>query len=386
MEFIAKKYKNLKVSALVSSSDDVNNSENIIDLSLGDHDINTDERIMESASCSKYIKHTRYTHPLGDEIFRNEIINYNKNMYSINIEQDQIMATVGAGHGLYVGLKCIIDNEDEVIVIGPYYPAYMDQLQGTNAKCVIIDTKFENNYIPSIEGIKAKINKNTKAIIINSPSNPTGAIYSKKLLEDIYKLSVENNFMILSDEVYTTFIYGENKFTSMLEIDKNLTNTAVFKTMSKDYAMTGWRIGYMIGSRQLISVARYVNDGITYSAPTICQNGAIEALKLGNKVTDKLRDIYEERINYAYERIENIDNLVANKPQGGIYLFVDVSKTNLNGSEFTEALLKNDILVLPGEIFGDNYKNYIRITCNKDVEILEQVFNKIENICNCFIS
>lgn len=382
MNFIANDFKSLNMGAMTSASDDAASSENIIDLSIGDHNIMTDKRIMEAAFTNKYIKHTMYTHPLGDEIFRKEIIDFFKNKYNSTISKDEIMATVGAGHGLYLALKSIINQGDEVILIAPYYPAYIDQLNLVKVKVVEVNTNVEDGYIPNIEDIKSKITKNTKAIIINSPCNPTGAIYPKSILKELYKLSIDYNFMILSDEIYTTFVYGKEKFVSMLEVDKNLTNIAIFKTMSKDYAMTGWRIGYIIANEKIINVCRVINDGITYSAPTICQNGAIEALKLSDEIGENLKNIYSERINYVYKRLSKIDKLEISKPKGSIYLFIDVSKMNLDGSQFTQRLLKEKILVLPGKIFGIEYKNYVRLTCNKSLEILENAVDIIEKVCS----
>lgn len=381
MDFIANDFKSLNIGAMTSASDDASLSENIIDLSLGDHDINTDKRVMESACNNKYIKHTMYTHPLGDELFRNEIIDFCKNKYKNTLNKNQIMATVGAGHGLYLALKSIINKNDEIILIAPYYPAYIDQINLVKAKLVEVNTKQEDGYIPSIEDIELKINKNTKAIIINSPCNPTGSIYPKTLLEEIYKLSRKYNFMILSDEIYTTFVYGKNKFVSMLEVDKKLTNTAIFRSMSKDYAMTGWRIGFIIADKKLINVCRVINDAITYSAPTIGQNGSIEAVKLSDEIGSNLNDIYRKRVNYVYNRLSNIEKLRVIKPQGGIYLFVDVTKTNLDGNKLTKILVENKVLVLPGEIFGTEYKNYIRITCNKNLEILKSAMDIVEQVC-----
>lgn len=382
MKFISNKYQNIKISAMISAADTVNSKKSIIDLSVGDHDILTDKRVIDAAAKNKIIGNTLYTHPLGDFKFRDIIVKSIKEDYNCELNINNIIVTIGAGHALYLALKEIVNEGDEIIVIAPYYPTYIDQISAVNGNMVIVKSSAENNFIPTIEEIKEKITPKTKAIIINSPNNPTGAIYSKNLLEDIYKLSIERDFMILSDEVYTSFTYNDNKFVSMLEIDKNLTNTAVFKTMSKDYAMTGWRIGYMIASEEIVSISQYINDGITYSAPTICQEGSIEAIKLRKEITTNIKDIYDKRIKYAYDRASKIDNISLGYPQGGIYLFLNIEKTKLDCEEFAKVLLESGVLVLPGNIFGDDYKDYIRLTCNKDIKILEEAFDIIENICN----
>ena len=382
MSFIAKQYENLEVSAMVSASDSAVSVENMIDLSLGDHDINTDPRIVKAAAENKIIGHTMYTHPLGDENFRFEIKNYIKKNYNNEVDLDSIMVTIGAGNALYISLKAVLNPGEEVIVVGPYYASYKDQIKGVGASMVVVDTKEENDFIPKIDDLIQKITKKTKAIIVNSPVNPTGAIYKKQLLEEIHKLSIEKNLMVMSDEVYTTFIYDNNKYTSMLEVDKNLTNTIVIKTMSKDFAMTGWRIGYLIAKNDIIDVTRYINDGIAYSAPTIGQSGSIEALKLSDEICANLKDVYDKRIKYGLSRVNLIKNIHAKKPQGGIYLFVNISETGLSGEEFTNKLIQKGVLVLPGNTFGKKYSNYIRITCNKDISILKEAFDKIEELCN----
>ncbi|RDY24586.1 aminotransferase class I/II-fold pyridoxal phosphate-dependent enzyme [Romboutsia maritimum] len=382
MSFIAKQYENLEVSAMVAASDSATLVKKMIDLSLGDHDIKTDSRIVKAAAENKIIGHTMYTHPLGDENFREEIIKYIGKNYNHKLNLNNIMVTIGAGNALYVSLKAVLNPGEEVIIIGPYYASYKDQIKGVGGKVVVVNTSEENNFMPTINDIKEKITKKTKAIIVNSPVNPTGSIYTQQLLQQIYDLSVEKKLIIMSDEVYTSFVYDNNKYTSMLEIDKNLTNTVVIKTMSKDYAMTGWRIGYMIASLEIINVARYINDGIAYSAPTIGQSGSIEALRLSDEITTYLRKIYDERIKYGFNRIKDIKNIHTRNPQGGIYLFVNISETGLSGEEFTNRLIKKGVLVLPGNIFGKKYNNYIRITCNKDINILKEAFDKIEELCN----
>lgn len=380
MHFISSKYQNIKSNAMMTASDTVNLRNDIIDLSLGDHDIFTDQRIIDAASRNNIIGHTLYTHPLGDPKFRDMIVSSIKEDYNCQINLENIIATSGAGHALYLALQVIVDKGDEILVIAPYYPTYINQVNSVDGNIVLVNTNEENNFIPNIEDIKEKVTPKTKAIIINSPNNPTGAIYPKSLLEGIYKLSIENNFMVLSDEVYTVFTYDDNKFISMLEIDKNLTNTIVFKSMSKDYAMTGWRIGYMIGSEEIINISKYINDSITYSAPTICQEGAIEALKLRKEISSKLKDIYNDRIKYAFSRVNKIDNINAKLPQGCIYLFINIENTGLCGVDFSNLLIDNGVLALPGDIFGMEYKNYIRLTCNKDIKILEEAFDRIEKI------
>lgn len=380
MSFISNKYQNIKANAMMTASDTVNLRNDIIDLSVGDHDIFTDQRVIDAASRNNVIGHTLYTHPLGDPKFRDMIVRSIKEDYSCKINLENIIVTIGAGHALYLALQGIVNEGDEILVIAPYYPAYIDQVSSVDGNIVLVKTSEENSFIPTIEDIEEKVTHKTKAIIINSPNNPTGAIYPKSLLEGIYKLSIENNFMVLSDEVYTAFTYDDNKFVSMLEIDKDLTNTIVFKSMSKDYAMTGWRIGYMIGSEEVINISKYINDGITYSAPTICQEGSIEALKLRKEISSKLRSIYSDRIKYAFSRVNKIDNIDVKSPQGCIYLFINIEKTGLDGVAFSSLLLENGVLVLPGDIFGAEYKNYIRLTCNKDIKILEEAFDRIEKI------
>ncbi|MGL5328980.1 MAG: aminotransferase class I/II-fold pyridoxal phosphate-dependent enzyme [Peptostreptococcaceae bacterium] len=381
MNFIGDKYKNIKMNALIAAGDSINSGNDVIDLSVGDHDILTDQRIINAAAENKVINHTLYTHPLGDAKFRNMIVNYIKEDFNCNININNIIVTIGAGHALYLGLKEIVNEGDEIIIIAPYYPSYIDQIHAANGNVVVVNTKVENNFIPTIKEIKEKISPRTKAIIINSPNNPTGAIYPKELLEDLYKLSIQKKFMILSDEVYTAFTYDNNKFISMLDVDKNLTNTAIFKSMSKDYAMTGWRVGYMIASEEMINIARYINDGITYSAPTICQEGSIKALQLRDEIFNSIKNIYNERIKYCVDRANKIKNIKVEPPKGCIYLFINVEKIKLSGEEFSKKLLENGVHVLQGDIFGEEYKNYVRLTCNKSVKILKEAFDIIEKVC-----
>lgn len=378
--FFADKYSSIQMNAINAAADQASHTHKLINLSIGDHDVQTDSEVIEKALEDTKNGYTKYTHPLGLEELREAITELNHRKYGKALKSDEIMATVGACHGMVLALKAIINPEDEVIVIAPYFPIYEQQITDVEGVPVFVYTKEEDGFVPSIEAIKAKVTKQTKAIMINSPCNPTGVVLSREFLTELYALSKEKNFVILSDEVYTAFTFNEHTFVSMLEVDEDLTHTIILRSLSKDYAMTGWRLGYILAQAPLVAITRYINESITYSAPTVSQRAALAAIGKHDTITSHLQEIYEERLNTCYEHIQAIPELSVSKPQGSIYLFINVKGTGMTGSAFADNLLKEQgVLVLPGDIFGAEYVYCVRMACNQEIDVLEEAFERIKN-------
>lgn len=380
-QFLAKKYKQIKMNAMLMAGDYSKHQKELINLSIGDHDVITDREVIEKALEDTLKGYTKYTHPLGLEEVRMAIAELNAKQYGKRVELEQIMVTVGACHAMTLALKALINPGDEVVVIAPYFTEYKEQIEAVDGSMQVVYTKEEDAFLPSIQDIRGAVTDQTKAIIINSPCNPSGAILGGEFLRELHKLSQEKGFVILSDEVYTAFTYNDHEFVSMLEIDPNLTHTVILKSLSKDYAMTGWRIGYLLAHATFTPVVRYINEGITYSAPAVSQRAALAAIQDHDRITSKMRTLYEERLNTCYKAIAHIPQLSVLQPRGAIYLFINVKGTGMSGKCFADKLLKEQgVLVLPGNVFGEQYKDYIRIACNKDKSILEEAFGRISKM------
>ncbi|WP_300330533.1 aminotransferase class I/II-fold pyridoxal phosphate-dependent enzyme [Fusobacterium sp.] len=350
-----------------------------INLGIGDLDINTDEEIIEKAMRDAKLGHTHYTDPHGYLELRQAICKYHKENYkNYNFEAENVMVVSGACHGLYLLFKSILNQGEEVILLAPYFPVYIEQIELSGGKPVIVKTKFENQFQLIREDIEKVITSKTKAIVLNTPSNPTGVCYNLKSLNIIREIAIKYDILVIADDVYDFFSY-EKKFIPIVTLPDMKERTVTVCSFSKDFAMTGWRIGYIFAKEEIIDCINYINEAIIYSPVSVSQRCALYALKDFKRLKNSIVPIFKERIEYAYERIKEIKFLECFKPEGGIYLFVNVEKTGMSSSKFVNLLLeKCGILVIDGNCFGAN--GFIRIACTLEKTILKEAFDRISKL------
>lgn len=376
--FLAQKYLTYNSTPLASVASLLGDKD-IINLSIGDPDFITDNIIIEGAFKDTLDGHTKYTKPAGDPELVKELRKFWWEESDIRVEEQEVMITVGACHGMYVALKAILDEGAEVIVPEPYFTPYKDQIEQVGGKIVTLATTEEEGFSINIEALKSLITDRTKAVIINSPNNPTGACYDKSTLEALAQVAAEYDLIIISDEVYDALMF-EEKHTSILSINSLRERSILLGSFSKDYAMTGWRLGYAIAPDYVIDCMVQINEAICFSAPSVSQRAAIHALRNRNKIQPFLVKSFEERMVYAAERINGIKGLKVSKPKGSIYLFVNIKETGMSSAEFSKVLLENTkVLVLSGDAFGKSGEGYVRIACTIDVEVLKEAFDRIQN-------
>jgi aspartate/methionine/tyrosine aminotransferase len=379
-KFISKRYWNSVTTPMGKIADLVRFHSDIINLSLGDPDFTTDEKIIQLAAEDAKNGHTHYTDSLGDMELRQEIVKNYKSSYNYNAEISEVMVVVGACHGMHLVLEAILDDGDEVIVPEPFFTPYVNQIELSRGKCVTLKTYEEEDFQVNSVRLKQLITNRTKAIIINSPNNPTGACYSKETLQSIAQVAIENDLVVIADDVYGAFSFKDPvipiaSFSGMRE------RTITIGSFSKDYAMTGWRIGYVMAPSFIIDCVRDINEGITYTAPAISQRAAVYALRMKDTVTPPLVGEYKKRVFYAYERIKKVPKLSVIEPQGTFYMMVNIKNSGLNSVEFCEKLLEEaQVLAIPGIAFGDSGEGYIRIACTVGVEQLKTAFDRIEKM------
>ena len=350
-----------------------------INLGIGDLDITTDEIIIEKAMNDAKAGHTHYTESHGYLELREEICRYHReNFKNYDFSPENVMVVSGACHGLYLLLKSILNPEDEVILLAPFFPVYADQITLSNGKPVIVETKFENGFQIVKEDLEKAITEKTKAIIVNSPSNPTGVCYNIESLNIIREFAIEHDILVIADDVYDFFSY-EKEFIPITTLPDMKKRTVTICSFSKNFAMTGWRIGYVFADPEIIDCINFINESIVYSACSVSQRCALYALKDFKRLKKNIVPIFKERVEYCYNRIKNIDFLDCFKAEGGIYLFINIKKTGMTSQEFTDYLLENyNILVVNGDTFG--VKGFVRIACTLDIKILKEAFDRIEKI------
>lgn len=350
-----------------------------INLGIGDLDITTDEIIIEKAMNDAKAGHTHYTESHGYLELREEICRYHReNFKNYDFSPENVMVVSGACHGLYLLLKSILNPEDEVILLAPFFPVYADQITLSNGKPVIVETKFENGFQIVREDLEKAVTEKTKAVIINSPSNPTGVCYNIESLNIIREFAIEHDILVIADDVYDFFSY-EREFIPITTLPDMKKRTVTICSFSKNFAMTGWRIGYVFADPEIIDCINFINESIVYSACSVSQRCALYALKDFKRLKKNIVPIFKERVEYCYNRVKNIDFLDCFKAEGGIYLFINIKKTGMTSQEFTDYLLENyNILVVNGDTFG--VKGFVRIACTLDIEILKEAFDRIEKI------
>lgn len=349
-----------------------------INLSIGDPDIDCNPKIINRVNESLIAGHTHYANPSGLVELKQEIVKYNKEDYNIEINEDEIFVTTSATHALYLVLSAILNPLDEVIVFGPYFTSYKKQTELVGGVLVEVKTCKEEDYQINFDLLEKAINPKTKAIIINSPCNPTGKSFKYETLVKLNEIAKKNNIIIISDEIYTIFTY-DCEFIPFQKVNSDLDNVITIRSASKDFTMTGFRVGYIIGEKTLINVINYINEIVVYSAPTMCQYAYLEALKNRKEIYNDVYEEFYKRRNYAYNRLLNIDYLDPVKPDGTIYIWVDIRKLNMTSLEATNYLLeKYHILVLPGNIFGTSGEGFIRIALTVGIEKLKEAFDRLE--------
>lgn len=356
----------------------------IIGLGAGEPDYNTPQHIIDAALLSMNEGQTKYTPSAGLPKLKEAIAAKLKRDQGLDYKLSEIVVGSGAKHALYTLFQAILDEEDEVIVPIPYWVSYPEQIKLADGKPVYVVGKEENQYKITKEQLEQAITEKTKAVIINSPSNPTGMLYSREELAAIGEVCLAHDILIVSDEIYEKLVYGNAKHTSIAEISPELKKqTIIINGVSKSHSMTGWRIGYAVGEESIIKAMTNLASHSTSNPTTTAQYGAIAAYEGTQEPVEEMRQAFEGRLNKIYDKLVEIPGISCIKPQGAFYLFPNVKRAvELTGysnvEDFTTALLEEaQVAVIPGSGFGapDN----IRLSYATSLELLEAAVERIQS-------
>ncbi|MBO6348866.1 pyridoxal phosphate-dependent aminotransferase [Enterococcus casseliflavus] len=349
---------------------------NLIDLSIGDPDLITDATIIDAAFADVKAGHTKYTASDGSADFIQTVVDFYQKQYQLTFSPSQVRGTVGALHGMYLALAAIIDPGDEVIIHEPYFSPYKQQVELVGGVPVFIPTFEKDGFQIDVEVLKAAITEKTRAIIINSPNNPTGAVFSPETFEKIAAVAIEHDLLILSDDVYEAFCFDDT-FVPMAAFAPE--NTITFSSFSKAFAMTGWRIGYMIAPESINLTAKLINEAIAYSAPTPSQRAGIYALNHYDTLVPQVVAVFKERLTYIEQRVAEIPFLSLSPVKGSMYAFINIEQTGLDSVSFVEKLLKEtSVLMIPGKAFGETTGDgYVRLAATQSLDLLKEAFDRI---------
>jgi len=379
-KFISKRYWNSISTPMGESDSLLDKFDDIINFSLGDPDFTTPEPIIHLAMKDAIEGHTHYTDSFGDPELRDEIMKYYKDEFGLDARREEIMVTTSGGHAMWLVLEAILDDGDEVIIPDPYYTPYPQQVELTRGKPVFLPTYEEEMFEINVDRLEKLITNRTKAIIVNTPNNPTGTCYKRKTMEDIARIAKKHDLIVIADDIYTEFSF-EEPFIPMATIDGMRERTITVSSFSKNFAMTGWRIGYILAPDFIIKTVKDINENNVYTAPSISQRAALHALRMRKEICPSIVNEIRDRMMYAYDRISKIPKLFCLPPRGSIYLFVNIKDTGLNSTEFCEVLLKEaHIVALPGIAFGSCGEGYIRLALTIGMSEMKEAFDRIEKL------
>ena len=354
----------------------------IIGLGAGEPDYNTPDTIIEAAYQSMKDGNTKYTPAGGLPALRDAVINKLQTDQNLSYNRKEIMIGIGAKHVLYTLFQVLVDPGDEVIIPTPYWVSYPEQVKLAGGVPVHIEGTSAAKFKVTADQIAKAITSKTKALIINSPGNPTGMIYSRKELQKIADVCIEHNIWIISDEIYEKLIYGNDKHFSIAQLsEETKQRTLLINGVSKSHSMTGWRIGYIAGDATVISAMTDLASHSTSNPTTTSQYAAIEAYNGPQDAVETMRIDFESRLNRIYPQILAIPGFDVIKPQGAFYLLPDVSeaakKTGFSTvDDFAEALLTEArVAVIPGSGFGSS--DTIRLSYATSIELLEEAVHRI---------
>lgn len=349
----------------------------IIDLSLGDPDIPTPRSILDQTYLDMLAGHTKYTDPRGYRELREAITEFYFSEYGDQVADEEIFVTASGVVGMYLALQVLLDPGDEVIIPDPYFTCYPDQVRAAGGVPVFLPTMEEDGFSIRLERLAELVNEKTRAIIINTPNNPTGACLSREVLEQLAVFCVHHDLLVIADDIYTAFTYGE-KFFPIRALPGMGDRTVTVNSFSKNFIMTGFRIGNIVAPAEVIRAIKQLNEYVIYSAPAMSQRGALWALRSRKSLGPSILEKFRERMEYAAGRINEIPWMSVPAPQGSIYLFPNIRKTGLTSAEVTGRILEEaHVLVLPGDAFGCCGEGYLRIACTVGNEVMKEAMDRI---------
>ena len=377
--FLSDKVINIKPSGIRKFFDIVSEMKDAISLGVGEPDFDTPWHIRDEGIYAFERGKTFYTSNAGLKDLRTEISNYINRTQGVKYDPNgEIIVTVGGSEAIDIGLRAIINANDEVIIPQPSYVSYEPCAILADAKPVIINLKAENEFRLTPEELLGAITDKTKVLILPYPNNPTGAIMEKEDLEKIAKIIIEKDILVMSDEIYSALTY-KDKHISIASIDGMKERTILINGFSKAYAMTGWRLGYACGPKDIIKQMTKIHQFAIMCAPTTSQYAAIEALSHGDEDVENMRRSYNQRRRYLMHEFKEM-GLECFEPFGAFYVFPCIKEFGMTSEEFATRFLKEEkVAVVPGTAFGDCGEGYLRISYAYSIDNLKIAIERLKH-------
>ncbi|WP_368191491.1 pyridoxal phosphate-dependent aminotransferase [Blautia sp. 1033sp1_1033st1_G9_1033SCRN_220408] len=381
-EFLSEKVKALKPSGIRKFFDIVKEIPGAISLGVGEPDFETPYHIREAGIQALQAGKTFYTSNSGLMELRKAVSDFTKRRTGLTYDPaSEIMLTVGGSEAIDVALRTIINPGDEVIYIQPSYVSYLPCILLADGVPVPIELKAENRFRLTREELEAAITPKTKALILSFPNNPTGAIMEKEDLEAIVDVIKEHHILVISDEIYSELTYGK-EHVSIASLPGMKEYSIVINGFSKGFAMTGWRLGYALGNKEILKQMIKIHQYAIMCAPTVSQYAAIEAMYNGDQDVIYMRESYNQRRRFLYHELQRL-GLPCFLPEGAFYMFPDIREFGMTSEDFALDLLREEkVAVVPGSAFGDCGEGFIRISYAYSIEELKEALLRIERYLN----
>jgi len=347
----------------------------------GEPDFDTPEHIKAAAIEALQAGFTKYTPSAGIPELRAAIAEKLAADNGLTYRAGQVVVSNGAKHACYNAILATCQPGDEVIIPAPYWVSYPDMVRLVGAEPVIVPTMERNNWKMRPEDFENAMTPRTKMLIMNTPCNPTGSVYTREELEAIVEVASGEDIYILSDEIYEKLVYDDTKHVSIGSLSKEAYDlTITVNGFSKSYAMTGWRLGYLAAPEAVAKAVDSIQSHTTANSSSFSQRGALAALKGDQQAVADMREEFDMRRNYMIDRLSKIPNVTAVKPQGAFYVLLNVSQLGLTSQNFADRLLsKANVAVVPGAAFGDD--RTIRLSYATSIDIIKKGLDRLQDFC-----
>jgi len=383
-DWISDSVKQIKASKIREMFNIASTMKDVVNLAIGEPDFNTPDVIIKAAEKAMKDGKTHYTLNAGTKKLRQHLLEHLKQKNNVNLNDiDSLIVTNGGMGALYLTMRAVLNRGDEVLLPRPSWTNYEAQIALAGGKSISVPLKGVHSFIPQLDDIIDRITEKTKAILINSPSNPTGAVYPEETLRGIAALAREYNFLIISDEVYEKFVWDGNRHISIASLPDAEGRTITVNSFSKTFAMTGWRLGYAYGPNNIIGGMIKLQEDIFACASSIAQEAAIEGLLHESSCITPMIEEYKKRRTYILDRLKLIPKIKPITPHGSFYIFIDITESGLESDPFVLDLLENvGVCLVPGTAFGAEGEGFVRMSYAASMKDLKEAADRLERYFN----
>lgn len=379
-KLLTKRIQQVRPSGIRKFFDIANEMDDVISLSIGEPDFSTPWHVRQEGIKSLEMGKTWYSPNRGFAELREEICKFFDRHYHVQYDpKTEVLVTVGGSEALDLAVRCLVEPGEEVLIPQPSFVCYEPMAQMVGAVPVIIETKEKDGFRLTPEELRAAITPKTKLLVLPFPNNPTGAVMRKKDLEAIAEVIRGTNLIVLSDEIYSELTYGDQQHVAFSSLPDMRERTIVVNGFSKAFAMTGWRLGYAMGPKELIAQMTKLHQYAIMSAPTTSQYAAIEAMRHGDADIVYMREQYDMRRRLIVDGFNEM-NLTCFEPEGAFYVFPCIKRTGLSSDEFCEKLLyAKHVAVVPGSAFGNCGEGYVRVSYSYSINHITEALSRIRD-------